>query len=146
MGKADITTTINRPVEDVFAALTRFEDSPKWSSVALEAEQTSPGPVGVGSTARYVARFLGRRFEGQIEVTEYEPNRKISDVSTGGPIPVRSTITVEPADGGTRVHTVVDLEPGGFFKVAEPLVVAMAKRQLEADLNNLKDLLEADAL
>lgn len=146
MGRAEVSTTINCPVEQVFAALTRFEDQPKWSTVTLEAEQTSAGPIGVGSTARYVAKFLGRRFEGQIEITEYEPNRKLSDVSTSGPIPMRSTITLEPADGGTRLDAVVDLEPGGFFKIAEPLVVTMGKRQLQADLNNLKDLLEADAL
>lgn len=146
MARAEVSTTIDRPIEQVFAALTRFADQPKWSTVTLEAEQTSPGPLGIGSTARYVAKFLGRRFEGEIEITEYEPNHKLSDISTAGPIPMRSTITVEPSDGGTRLDAVVDLEPGGFFKIAEPLVVAMASRQLHADLSNFKDLLEADAI
>ena len=36
-------------------------------------------------------------------------------------------------------------EPGGFFKLAEPIVIRMAKRQLETDFANLKDLLEAGA-
>jgi len=36
--------------------------------------------------------------------------------------------------------------PGGFFKFAEPLVVSMAKRAYEADLHNLKEMLEAQAV
>jgi hypothetical protein len=40
----------------------------------------------------------------------------------------------------------VPSEPGGFFKLAEPLVVTMAKRQLQNDLDNLRDLMEARAL
>jgi hypothetical protein len=33
----------------------------------------------------------------------------------------------------------------GSFKLADPLVTRMAKRQLESDLANLKDLMEAHA-
>ena len=40
----------------------------------------------------------------------------------------------------------LEAEPGGFFKLAEPLVIAMAKRSFQGDLDNLKDLMEADAL
>ena len=36
-------------------------------------------------------------------------------------------------------------ELGGFFKMGEPLVVRTIKRQFEADVTNLKDLLEAEA-
>lgn len=40
----------------------------------------------------------------------------------------------------------MELEPGGFFKLAEPLIVSMARRQFQSDLDNLKDLMEANAL
>lgn len=51
MATFDVSTTIKRPVEDVFAVIGNVENSPKWSSAALEAKQTSPGPMGVGTTA-----------------------------------------------------------------------------------------------
>jgi len=41
---------------------------------------------------------------------------------------------------------VIEGEPGGFFKLAEPLVVSLAKRSYEADLHNLKEMLEAQAV
>lgn len=146
MAKFDVSTTIKRPVEDVFAALSNVENSPKWSSAALEAEQTSPGPIGVGTTARVVGKFLGRRIESESVVTEFEPNRKYTWESKSGPFPFNGSTTVDQIEGGTRVNTTVEVEPGGFFKLAEPLLMSMAKRQFQSDLENLKDLMEANAL
>jgi len=33
-------------------------------------------------------------------------------------------------------------EPGGFFKLAEPIVARASERQLKGDFETLKDLLE----
>jgi hypothetical protein len=33
---------------------------------------------------------------------------------------------------------------GGFFRLAEPLVARVIRRQMEADMATLKDLLEAE--
>jgi len=146
MARAEVSTTINRPVEDVFAVIIHVENSPKWTSSSLEARQTSPGPVGVGTTARTVSKFLGRRIETETEVTEFEPNQKYGLQSKSGPFPLKALVTVEQVEGGTRVNSIIEAEPGGFFKLAEPLVVQVAKRQFQSDLDNLKDLMEAGAL
>jgi hypothetical protein len=37
----------------------------------------------------------------------------------------------------------VEGEPGGFFKLADPLIERALKRQVRNDLETLKDLLEA---
>ena len=146
MAQVEISTTIKRPVEDVWAVISNVENNPKWSSAALEAKQTSPGPIGVGTTARFVGKFLGRRIESDSVVTEFEANRKYSFESKSGPFPIKGSNTVEQIERGTRVTATFDVEPGGFFKLAEPLVMSMAKRQLQGDLDNLKDLMEANAL
>ena len=146
MAQMEISTTIKRTVEDVWAVISNVENNPKWSSYALEAKQTSPGPIGVGTTARFVGKFLGRRIESDSVVTEFEANRKYSFESKSGPFPIKGSNTVEHTEGGTRVTATFDVEPGGFFKLAEPLVMSMAKRQLQGDLDNLKDLMEANAL
>ncbi len=146
MATFDVSTTIKRPVEDVFAVLSNVENNPKWSSVALEAKKTSEGPIGVGSTARFVGKFLGRRIESESEVTEFEPNRKYSWKSKSGPFPIKASTTFEQIEGGTRVNTTAEAEPGGFFKLAEPLIMSMGKRQFQNDLDNLRDLMEANAL
>ncbi len=146
MAKLEISIVINRPVEEVFAFLSNPENGPKWSSGGAEVKKTLEGPIGVGATYRSVRTFLGQRIEGENEVTEYEPNRSYATKSKSGPFPIQGRVTFERVEGGTRVSGTLVGEPSGFFKLAEPLLVSMFKRQFEADLANLKDLMEARAL
>jgi carbon monoxide dehydrogenase subunit G len=146
MAKLEISTVINRPVEEVFAFLSDYENNPKWISGSIEVKKTSEGPIGVGATYRTVLMFLGRRIESETELTEYEPNRRHAMKSKSGPFPVENRVTFERVNGGTRVTLATVAEPGGFFKLAEPPLVSMVKRQFEADFANLKDLMESHAL
>lgn len=52
----------------------------------------------------------------------------------------------EPSDdgGSTRFTQTFEVEVGGFFRLAEPLVGRTIQRQQEADMATLKDMLEAD--
>jgi uncharacterized membrane protein len=145
MLKIESTTVINRPVEEVFAVLSNVENNPKWSSAFLEVNKTSEGPIGVGTTWRGVGKFLGKQIEVELEETEYEPNRKSAQKSTV-PFPANQQMTFENVDGGTRLNVKFEADPIGFFKLAEPLLASMAKRNIEGELANLKDLMEAHAL
>jgi uncharacterized protein YndB with AHSA1/START domain len=145
MLKIESTAVINRPVEDVFAVLSNLENNPKWSSAFLEVKKTSDGPIAVGTTWRAVQKVFGQGLESEVEVTEYEPNRKWTQKGKS-PFLVQVRTTFESVDGGTQVNLRLEGEPGGFFKLAEPLVAMMAKRGIEGDLANLKDLMEAHAL
>jgi len=140
------SVVIDRPVEEVFAYVTDANNDALWQSSTLDTEQTSEGAVGVGTTYRSVSKFLGRRIETTLEVTEHEPPRKQCSRVASGPIPAVGCYLFEPADGGsTRFTQNLAAEVGGFFRLAEPLVARAFRRQLEADMATLKDLLEAGA-
>jgi len=143
---AEVSIVINRPLEEVFAFLSDLENNLKWRSGQIEAKKTSVGPIRVGTTYRMVNNVLGRRIEGEGEVTEYEPNRKFTSIGRSGYLPLEAQRVFEPVEGGTRVTFVLKAEPGGFFKLAEPLVATLAKRRVEMDAANLKDMMEAQAL
>ena len=81
----------------------------------------------MGTTYRGFGKVVGRKFETDITYTEFEPDRRIAFAATK-PFPTTFMVTLEPVAGGTRVNQTVEAEPGGFFKLAEPLVVTMAKR------------------
>jgi hypothetical protein len=51
--------------------------------------------------------------------------------------------TLEPVDTGTTIDVVIEGEPGGFFKLAEPLVERAVARELAHNLETLKDVLES---
>ena len=51
-----------------------------------------------------------------------------------------------PVDDGTRVTQTIDAEPGGFLKLAGPLLASAVKRQFGGYLDDFRDLMESDAL
>jgi hypothetical protein len=55
-------------------------------------------------------------------------------------------VGLQAVEGGTRVDQTIDAEPGGFFKLAQPLLVTMMKRQMQGDLDTFRDLMDANAL
>ena len=148
MPRAEASIVINRPIEEVFEFLTDPANNLLWQGGASESERTSEGPAGVGQTGRLVLTFLGRRMESTWETTEYEANRVMAYKSTSGSVGYEGRWTLEPVEGGTRYTYVLDTESGlgGVFgRLADPLVGRLYQRQMQADLGNLKELLEAQA-
>jgi uncharacterized membrane protein len=143
MVKVEVSAVINRPVEEIFEYISNPENDSQWQSGVLESNEISKGPMGVGTTTREVRKFLGREMESTFEVTEYEPNQIIKQKSTSGPMALDISMAFASVEGGTKVTLGGEGDSGGFFKLADPLVSRMAKRQLEADVANLKDLLES---
>jgi carbon monoxide dehydrogenase subunit G len=145
MARYEASVVINRPVEEVFEFVTNPKNDLLWQSGVLESEQTSEGPMGVGTTLRSVSQSMGRRMEGTWEVIEYKANKKITTKAASGPISAETSLAFEPVEGGTRISLVGEGETGGFFRLAEPIVVRIFQRDLEASLATLKDILEAEA-
>ena len=50
-----------------------------------------------------------------------------------------------PGSSGTQLTMTTQSEPGGFFKIATPLLSKSLKSQMESDLLTLKALLEAES-
>ena len=134
---------INRPVVEVYEYVANPENLPEWAGTAIETRKDTPGPLLKGSTFTVVGKFLGRRFETPFEVTAHESPRLHSHKSTGGPLPQEWTLTFEEVAGGTRITEVVEGEPGNFCRLAGPLLERAGRRQFRTDLENVKDLLEA---
>jgi uncharacterized protein YndB with AHSA1/START domain len=138
------SVTIGKPAAEVWSYLTDPAKVEQWQVSAVEIRKETEGPMRVGSKLMDVRRFLGKRMELEMEVTEFEPERRFSLRVASGPFPFESRQTLTAADGATTVDVTLEGEPGGFFKLAAPLVQHRAERQLETDLETLKDLLESE--
>jgi carbon monoxide dehydrogenase subunit G len=145
MARADDSVVVERPPEEVFAYLSDPATFPEWQASVLESKQESPGAITSGTRIREVSKFLGRRMETILEVTAYEPGRQFSLKVVSGPIPFDVRQNLQPVEGGTKIDVVIEGEPGGFFKLAEPLVVRAVGRELANNLATLKDILESRA-
>jgi uncharacterized protein YndB with AHSA1/START domain len=146
MASFEISLVIKRPIEEVFAFISNPENQPRWRAATLEITRTSSEPLDVGSVFKGRFTFLGRPFQGNLEILARVPQRSYATRLVEGPFPLEAHYTLEPTEGGTHLTLLVEGQPGGFFKLAEPLVVSLAKRSYESDLHNLKDMLEAQAV
>lgn len=143
--RVDASITVKRPVGEVFAALSDWTNTEKWISGTGSVSKTSDGELGVGTTWHTVGKVLGRAFEGDLKVTEFEPDRRLAWV-TDRPLKATTTFTCKPVDGGTRVDQTLDGELEGFFRLAQPVALPMMKRQIQHDLDTFRDLMDAKAL
>jgi carbon monoxide dehydrogenase subunit G len=144
MNQFEIVTTIDRPVEEVWAFLDDVTRAPEWNPGVTEVRRTSEGPFGVGGTDVYVGRFLGRHYESVSEITEYVVNARYASKTRSGPFYLEVETTLEPIDGGTRVTSVYRGESRGYFKLAEPVITRLTRKQFETAAENMKALLEAE--
>jgi len=142
MIKFEKNVLINRPQQEVFDFVTDLSNDSKWQSSIESVEQVSDGPIGVGSTWRYVGKLLGRKNETEIQMTSYEPPNQSSVKAVSGPIPFENTHKFQKQDGGTLLTFIGQAEIGGFFKIAEGLAGKQIEKQMEADAAALKRLLE----
>jgi uncharacterized membrane protein len=133
---------INRPIEEIFNYVTDVNNAAKWQSGIIEAKATSNSVIGIGTTYQYIVQVMGRKIETEGEVTAHEPHSRYAWKSTKGPFPLSGGTTFEETSAGVSVTDTVEAEPGGFFKLAEPLMVKQQQSQMKKDLAALKQLLE----
>jgi uncharacterized protein YndB with AHSA1/START domain len=137
---------INRPPQDVFNAITDPGALALWQSMTEKAEWSSNGDIGVGSTMRAVARFLGRKIESDLEIKTWEPPHRVDWKFVNGPYPAEASNTLQPQGEGTLLTSQSQGEMGSFFKLAEGLVARQLEKQLAANFESLKLLLESGQL
>jgi len=136
---------IKRPVDKVFAYTLDIKSWPKWFSSLTEAEQTSQGQFGIGTTFKATSKGMGLKVKLAGKVTGYEQN-KTWDKEFG----TRSTTTkvhysFEPIEGATKVTQQFDIKLSGFMKLFSSMFVRSTHKQMKVALNNLKSILETQS-
>ncbi|NNC93504.1 MAG: hypothetical protein HKN80_13545 [Acidimicrobiia bacterium] len=121
----------------------------EWVSAAEERRFAARQVLEKGTVTRHVDRFLGRHVNSTWEIVEYEPPGSLVARTIVAPIAMEYAYELTGLPGGTRVSLTVHAESGlgGLFgRMADSVVIGMVRRNLQADLTNLKELLEAGEL
>ncbi len=132
---------IGRPIEQVFAYVANVNHLPDWAGTTIEVRGAPRRPLQDNETFTDVGLFLGRRIESSFRVRVDAPRQLVFQVISG-PLPYHWTYLFAHTAEGTRVTLGLSGDPGGFFRLATPLVTLALKRQLRRDLAALKAVLE----
>jgi uncharacterized membrane protein len=133
---------IERPREEVFAFLADLENLPSWDPAIETTRKTSPSSVGVGTTYRQI-RSAPERTEETLEVTTFDPPRRLIVDGDIGPFRARIGFALEVAAEATRLAYWVELEPPSVTpQVVVPLAASQIKAAIASNLERLKRILE----
>lgn len=141
MFKVENTVVIQKPVDEVFAFVNNPDNTTKWQG-GVEEVKHDGGTSQVGAQYTEVRKFMGREMNTIMEVTAFEVNNKYAAKVVKGPVAFDVDVTFTAEGGNTKMTTIVQGEPGGFFKLAENMVAKQLKESLEEDGKRLKSLLE----
>lgn len=143
MATAAVTLHIARPVSDVFAYISRYDNNVHWQEGVVASRQVTPGDPGVGTVVAYTRELLGQRAETQAQIVEFEPDRRIRVQSKAGPFNYRGGYDFAADGAGTRVMYRGEIEAAsrllGFLGGA---VAGRFQTQMDADLRRLKSMME----
>ena len=140
MIRAEKSTVIRRSAEDVFAYVGDQTNAVHWQAGLVEVQRLTDGPVGVGTRHRIVRTFMGRRLAVENEYVAFEPGRRVVFRTTSGSMPLEASYPVEPAEGGSRITSTIEMDASGFLSLAEPLIAVGLRREMDAAFRELKRL------
>lgn len=132
---------IHRPAGAVFAYLADLENLPEWNYAIRQTRRTGAGPIGVGTVFRQV-RTLPRPMEESLEITEYEPDRRLVVRGGLGVFDGSVTYLLEPAGDATRLVNEVELTGPGPRSAIAALARRSIKKAVAQNLEVLRDILE----
>ena len=142
MIRVNKSTVIERTPGEVFDFVADQTNAIRWQSGIVEIRRLTDGPPGVGTKHVFVRTLMGKRMTGENEYTEFEPGHRVTFRTTSGPGLLASYI-VEPVKDGARLTATMELDVSGLMSVAEPLIAATLRRDVDANLVRLKGILEA---
>jgi hypothetical protein len=105
-------------------------------------ESRADAPLAEGVRIYERRHFLGHDGETELEVTAFEPNRRLALRTLKGPVRLEIDHILEEQDGRTRLRVTAEGKPHGLLRLAGPAVTARARQELRRDFDRLKAILE----
>jgi uncharacterized protein YndB with AHSA1/START domain len=144
-GRFEVTTVIDRPIEEVFAFLADGENDPKFSSRVLEIAKTTDGPPGVGTVYASTVKDAGVKTKREFKITEFTPPTRIRwvEMSKNLVTAPEGGYDLAPEGSGTRVTLHNVLEGHGFGRLIEGFALRGARKGADDFGTAIKRAVEA---
>jgi uncharacterized protein YndB with AHSA1/START domain len=133
------TTSIARPVDDVFEYLLNLDLHPPTDPNVESVTRTPDGPTGPGTTLRFNHR------NGKVTImrfTAVEPGRRIGFEGKVGPLKPAGDFQLAHVGGQTTLTVRVTPNPAAPLRMLSPVVNRIGQRVWDQRLEHIKAALE----
>lgn len=139
---------INREPKEVFDYASDYTNLAVIDGAQTEdVQKLTDGPLQVGTQMKGVAKVLGRKIPWVTECVALDAPTKMRMESIEAPLAFSFDYLYEPEDGGTKATIRCEAESGmgGVFgKFGDGLVTRAYSKQMRANLETLKEIMEAE--
>jgi uncharacterized protein YndB with AHSA1/START domain len=137
--------TIACPVESLFDYLADERNEPRYNSKMVSAEKVDATPIGAGTRFRALVRSGGRTAPMLIEITDYDRPHRLVTATTMAQADITYVLNFEPVPVGTRMSWSGQVRAKGAFRLLDPLITWLGRRQEERIWHNMKQHVEERA-
>ena len=116
------------PLPSTFSFVADFANAERWDPGVAASEQTTDGPLGVGTRYRLGVRMRGRVSPMDYVVTVYEPDRRVVLAGSGSGVAATDEIRFEATPAGTRIDYIADIRLRGLLSLATPFAGGTFRR------------------
>jgi polyketide cyclase/dehydrase/lipid transport protein len=131
---------IHRPVADVWRwyAVDHVRNHPRWDP-DMTLDQVTPGPLGPGARIRRRNTRWGTPIEGEMEITEWQPERLLGTHIRDANMEIGGLATLEPVSPNETLLTITIDVPG-----LDAAKAAVMRERMHRTADNIKRLIESD--
>ncbi len=147
-----ISAVLDTPIEDVWAFVSDVTNQDHWVVGMSGSAVVGGGAIGVGSEVMGTSRFRGRDDTLTVEVTEFDPPRRVSWRSTsGGAFPfITQIVLTAQGEQATRFAydvTAISNSMASALMMGplRPLMGLISNRMLREEVADLRAALDAAA-
>jgi Polyketide cyclase / dehydrase and lipid transport len=135
-----VATTIDRPIADVWRwyAVDHVRNHPRWDP-DMHLEPITPGPLGLGSRIRRRNTRWGAPVEGEMEITEWEPERALGTHIRDANMEITGRATMEPVSTGQTALTIAIDVPRLDDSIADVM-----RERMNRTAETIKELVESE--
>jgi uncharacterized membrane protein len=136
MAHVEKTIEVDKPVDQVYAQWTQFEEFPKFMENVEQVRQIDDKHL------QWKAKVAGTERQWSAEIVEQKPNKLIAWRATSGD-KNDGTVEFQPVNGHTKVKLILDYDPpgGAVGETGDKLIQATPGR-VENDLKRFKEYIE----
>lgn len=134
---------IHKPVEEVFKYILDLNNIPKLMPNVVSLEMITEGPIKKGSRMVETRSIRGRETKAEIEVSEFESNKRYSTKSIASGITITYNYFFEPIEEGTQARFEGFVHIKGIFSfLSRRALIKILKQEDGYLLQYLKEELE----
>lgn len=145
MARWSVTRNISAPIGTVFSAVANVDQFTRVRPQVLRIEFQSDIHSGVGTRFRETRRMKDTESTNDLEITEYEPERRVRFVTESNGTVWDSTYTVEERSGSSVLTLTMDAISRRWLpRIMVLLISGVLQKALEGDMDIVKEFCERE--